>query len=186
MTERNEKQSSIDKPKITEIYENKVLTRNERNEFGQWETVQKELRFKKPINDLTIGLRLVNLIIDSVFYYQILGRLMAELPIFETNALANTIYIFSFPIYYIVCEHFFQKTLGKLFTQSVVVNEYGEKPTLKDIVVRTVIRFIPFEPLSFFSSNRGWHDKWTNTYVIKPSELDILLKLVKGPNNLKR
>lgn len=175
----------MEKPKITEIYEDRVLTRNERNEYGQWETVQKEMRYKKPVNDLTVGLRLVNFIIDWVFYYQILGRLIGELSIINTNPILDLIFIFSFPLYYIICEFFFQKTLGKVFTQSIVVNEYGEKPDLKTIVVRTVIRFIPFEPLSFISGNRGWHDKWSKTFVIKPNDLKDLLELAKNPDNLK-
>ena len=173
------------KPKITEIYEDRILTRNERNEYGQWETVQKEMRYKKQVNDLSIGLRLVNFIIDSVFYYQVLGRFLGELSIVNTNPIIELVYLFSFPLYYTVCEYFFQKTLGKVFTQSLVVNEYGEKPDFKTIVVRTVIRFIPFEPFSFFSSNRGWHDKWTNTYVIRKFELEKLLELAKNPENLK-
>lgn len=56
------------RPKITDLYEDRVVTRNERNEFGQWETVQKEFRYKKEVNDLSTGLRLMNFILDLTFY----------------------------------------------------------------------------------------------------------------------
>lgn len=173
------------KPKITEIYEDRILTRNERNEYGEWERVQKELRYKKPVDDISSGLRLVHLIIDFVFYYLVLWRLIMVAAFFNSNQIVDLIFTFSFPLYYIICEFFFQKTLGKVFTNSIVVNEYGEKPDFKTILIRTVIRFIPFESLSFLNSNRGWHDTWTNTYVIRRNNLDELLELTKNPENLR-
>ena len=175
----------MDKPKITEVYEDRILTRNERNEYGEWVTVQKEMRYKKDVNDLSVGLRLVNFIIDTIFYYKIVPILLDSIMPDQSNPIVALIYIFSFPLYYILCEYLFQKTVGKIFTQSLVVNEYGEKPDFKTIVVRTVIRFIPFEPFSFFSSSRGWHDRWTKTFVMRKEELDILLDLAKNPDNLK-
>ena len=81
---------AMDKPKITEIYEDRILTRNIRNEYGQWETVQKEMRYKKPINDLSIGLRLVNFIIDTAFYYQIVPILLDA--VFSTPTEENQFY----------------------------------------------------------------------------------------------
>ena len=172
----------MSKVKITELYENRLVTRNQRNEYGQWETIQQELRYKKPINDLSIGLRIVNLLIDFVFYYQILGWVLEQLSIFN-NPIIEIVYTFSFPLYYLLSEHLFQRTLGKFFTKSIVINEYGEKVDFKTSVVRTVIRFIPFEAFSFFNGNRGWHDTWTDTYVIGKEELETLLDFAKNPEN---
>lgn len=172
-----------DRPKITEIYEDRVLTRTERNEFGQWENVQKEVRYKRPVNDLTAGLRLVNFIID-ISAFRILGYVLEELEFINTIPFSGLIFLFLFPIYYVLGEFYFQQTVGKFFTKSIVVDEHGDKPDFQTILVRTVIRFIPFEPFSFFANNRGWHDKWTKTYVIRKDDLERTKELMNNPDNL--
>jgi uncharacterized RDD family membrane protein YckC len=71
-------------------------------------------------------------------------------------------------IYYIPQEALFGRTLGKLVTGTMVVNEEGGKPSLGQVVGRTFSRFIPFEAFSFFvSSARGWHDSIPRTYVVR-------------------
>jgi uncharacterized RDD family membrane protein YckC len=175
---------TTDRPKITEIYEDRVLTRTERNEFGQWENVQRQLRYKRPVNDLTIGLRLVNVIID-ITVFRILLYVLGELEFLNSIPFSGLILMFLFPIYYIVGEFYFQRTIGKFFTKSIVVNEHGEKPDFQTILVRTVSRFIPFEPFSFFANNRGWHDRWTKTYVIRKEEWERIKELMKNPDNLR-
>lgn len=174
-----------DKPlKLTEVYETKVYTRNERNGFGVWERTQKELRYPRPVNNLSTGLRLVNVMIDSFFYYYVFPLVVGYITILTETPLVILIYLFTFPIYYILCETLFQKTIGKVFTRSIVVDEYGNKPDFKTIVVRSVIRFIPFEWFSFVNNSRGWHDRWTNTYVITQTELGEIKELQKDPQNL--
>jgi len=70
-------------------------------------------------------------------------------------------------LYYLFFESIFGKTLGKLITGTVVVNELGTKPTFKQFFARSLCRLIPFEPFSFFGSKGyGWHDSIPNTYVI--------------------
>jgi uncharacterized RDD family membrane protein YckC len=170
--------------KLTEVYETKVYTRNERNEFGVWERTQKELRYPRAVNNLSTGLRLVNVMIDSFFYYYIFPLVVGYITILTEMPLIILIYLFTFPVYYILCEFFFQKTIGKVFTRSIVVDEYGNKPDFKTIVVRSVIRFIPFEWFSFINQSRGWHDRWTNTFVITQAELNEIKELQKDPDNL--
>jgi uncharacterized RDD family membrane protein YckC len=80
---------------------------------------------------------------------------------------------------FILGEFFFQKTLGKFLTGSIVVNEWGENPDFKTVLLRTVIRVLPWEPFSFFSDDRGWHDRWTNTFVINRNELEELRRLLR-------
>ena len=70
--------TTTERSRITDLYENKILTRTERNEYGQWEYVQKEFRHKRPVNDLTIGLRLVNIIID-ITVFRILAYIFGEI-----------------------------------------------------------------------------------------------------------
>ena len=172
-----------ERPRITDLYENKILTRTERNESGQWGNVQKEFRHKTPVNDLTIGLRLVNIIID-ITVFRILAYVLGEFEFINSIPFAGLVFMFLFPIYYILGEFYFQQTIGKFFTKSIVVNEYGENPDFQTILVRTVIRFIPIEPFSFLADNRGWHDKWTKTYVIRKDEVKKILELMNNHDNL--
>ena len=58
------------------------------------------------------------------------------------------------------------RTFGKFITKSVVVNQEGEIPPIGTIIFRTMCRIIAFEQFSMLLSERGWHDKLSNTYVI--------------------
>ena len=70
--------------------------------------------------------------------------------------------------YYIVCESFFGVTIGKLITGTRVVDNEGGRPRFKQIVGRSLARFVPFEQFSFFSTPAiGWHDTWSGTRVVK-------------------
>ena len=75
-------------------------------------------------------------------------------------------------IYYNVFEIFFGTTIGKLFTKTVVVDVYGEKPTANAILIRSLCRLIPFEVFSFFGTPCiGWHDSLSKTYVVNKEDL---------------
>jgi len=85
-------------------------------------------------------------------------------------------------IYYNVFEIFFSRTIGKFITKTIVVNEFGEKPDVNEILVRTVCRIIPFEAFSFLGDlGKGWHDSISKTYVVRK---DILDQRKKGYNSL--
>jgi uncharacterized RDD family membrane protein YckC len=69
--------------------------------------------------------------------------------------------------YYVVMEGGFGLTVGKLITGTRVVDESGRKPSILAVLGRTLVRFVPFEPFSFFGGNPGgWHDGWSGTQVI--------------------
>jgi len=169
--------------KITDLYETKILTRTERNEFGKWEKVTKEMRYRRPVDDLSSGLRVANFVID-LFIFDAFAIVLSESEYLNSIPFFRLLLLSLFPGYYILSEFYFQRTIGKFFTQSIVINEYGDKPDFKTIVVRTFIRIIPFEPFSFLGNTRGWHDKWTNTFVVKRSEKELLDKLLADPENL--
>jgi len=78
--------------------------------------------------------------------------------------------LFGFFLYYVIFETLWQRTLGKFITGTKVVTATGSKPTFDAIGIRTLARYVPFEPLSVWSERvLGWHDRWTGTYVIKAS-----------------
>ena len=71
-------------------------------------------------------------------------------------------------IYYFVCEALWQRTLAKLITGTKVVTVDGAKPTLNVVAIRTLVRFVPFEPFSFLLGGAGgWHDRWSGTMVVR-------------------
>ena len=70
--------------------------------------------------------------------------------------------------YYGIFEFIWSKTPAKFITKTKVIMENGEKPDSKTIFIRTLIRFIPFESLTFLDSEhpKGWHDRWSKTIVV--------------------
>jgi len=71
-------------------------------------------------------------------------------------------------VYYNIFEIFTARTIGKFITNTVVVNEYGEKPTANEILIRSLCRLIPFDAFSFLGApGKGWHDSISKTYVVK-------------------
>lgn len=74
--------------------------------------------------------------------------------------------------YYIVSEGLFGRSLAKLLTGTIVVDENGVKPSFGTIVKRSLCRIIPFDGLSFLGgSGRGWHDSMSDTYVVDKKAL---------------
>ncbi|MEH6407381.1 MAG: RDD family protein [Leeuwenhoekiella sp.] len=73
----------------------------------------------------------------------------------------------SFISYYLIMEYKFQRTLGKFLTKTKVVTQTGSKPSLNDIFIRTLCRFIPFDRTSFIVVKNGFHDSLSKTTVVK-------------------
>ncbi|MBT1711481.1 hypothetical protein KK062_24775 [Fulvivirgaceae bacterium PWU5] len=74
--------------------------------------------------------------------------------------------LLSYVLYYAVFEHLFLFTPGKLLLNTRVCMENGTVPPEGTIILRTLARLIPFEPLSCLY-NEGWHDKLSKTKVIR-------------------
>lgn len=170
------------KAKITDIYLDTVLTRYERNIYGERERVAYEARVHRPVKTLEHGLRFTNFLIDSSSF---LGIYIWAYWNEYIGIIA--LLMLAFFVYYTVTEYYFQQTLGKVITRSVVINEYGERISLGQAALRTLIRMIPIAVFSFFGegADLGWHDEWTKTYVVSKKERDELLELLKDPKNIE-
>ncbi|WLT32337.1 RDD family protein [Geothrix sp. PMB-07] len=130
-----------------------------------------------PLNLVSSGTRFANAIIDGLilFAVQICFGLAVGMAFgtkgvahLQSGCTANLYSIFFGVIYYIAMEYTFGFTVGKLITKTRVVNEFGEPPSLPQVVGRSFSRYIPFEPFSFFGSeSRGWHDSLSKTFVVK-------------------
>lgn len=127
------------------------------------------------------GKRFTNYIIDFIcflifsfvfgaFLGIIIGFLSpSSLSIFEEdNIFLN--YLINFiagMIYYTTLEAITGRTVAKFITKTKVVTVNGEKPDFNTILIRSLCRHIPFNPLSFLGSDAsGWHDKLSKTKVI--------------------
>lgn len=70
-------------------------------------------------------------------------------------------------VFYFLLEYFFQTTPGKIITRTTVVNEFGQRPSFKAILIRTLLRYVPFETFTFFGPpGTGWHDQKSGTRVV--------------------
>jgi uncharacterized RDD family membrane protein YckC len=125
--------------------------------------------------------RFINYLIDVIAYYLLAILAFMALFIFlnlfypeaaqiderNTPLWAYVFALLVFTSYYVFCESVFGRTLGKLITGTRVVNKFGKTPDTKTILLRTLSRMVPFEAFSFLGSDpRGWHDRWTDTYVV--------------------
>jgi len=133
-----------------------------------------------PDMQATKGIRLAHLFIDYFGFFAILVIVMF-LAGFVATAIGyqdfliwltseslsvNLVSILLYLLYYFIWEAMAARTLGKLITGTIIVDENGEKPTVRAAFIRTVCRLIPFEYFSFLGE-RGWHDSISNTYVVK-------------------
>jgi uncharacterized RDD family membrane protein YckC len=99
-------------------------------------------------------------------------RLLSEV----VNFLAATISL----VFYFLFEFFYQQTPGKMILGYVVINDKAHDPTMRDIAIRTICRMLPFEAFSCFSENGGWHDRFSQTYVVSKKERIELRRLMGG------
>ncbi|NQY05140.1 MAG: RDD family protein [Flavobacteriaceae bacterium] len=90
-----------------------------------------------------------------------------------------------FSLYYIVFECWTQKTIGKMLTKTIVVDENGNKPSVGSIIGRSLCRMIPFNHFSFLGSKgRGWHDSLSKTYVVDVKTQEEQKQLFESLNKL--
>ncbi len=70
--------------------------------------------------------------------------------------------------YYATAELLFRRTVGKALLHTLVVTADDDKPGTGRLLLRTLCRFLPLEPLSLLFSRRGlgWHDTLSGTKVV--------------------
>lgn len=142
--------------------------------------------FEQHYEEASVGQRLINHIIDIIALYAIayaigIGIGIAIVlsgaaystgdepgkadPSFQLLLLLGG-YVF-YVLFMAVSEKLGKgKSLGKLVTRTIVIRDDGAAFTWKDAFLRSLSRTVPFEPFSAFSGY-PWHDKWTNTRVVK-------------------
>lgn len=179
------------KKTIEELTEAKTYFKRDRDAFGNRTKEPYEANIKRKVQLVTgwerfghymidlviiIGISLIfNLVWVQVFHTPFTSSTRTNGLIYNLiPSLDNIIITVGF---YFICEQTMQRTIGKFATNSVVINQYAEAPNPESLIGRSFTRLVPFESLSCLS-DRGWHDKWSKTYVVKTHERDRLKKLL--------
>jgi len=136
----------------------------------------------KKLVPASIWKRILNILLDyvgTILFFSVILFIISffsEIPIRENlqhNRIAHPyafqmLGLFAMYVYYVASEFYLEgKTFGKYLTQTKVVTMDGRPPELKKILLRSLLRFLPFEAISLlFLKNHTWHDQWSGTMVI--------------------
>lgn len=141
----------------------------------QQELTEKETK-KKEFDSSKVAswTRLIHFIVDLIGFFltAMILSLVVDLliPTSDQTTIGLTGYLLmlvSFFLYYVFMEYKYQKTIGKFLTKTKVVMSDGRKPELNEIFIRTACRLIPLDRISFLFTRNGFHDRLSNTTVIK-------------------
>ena len=131
---------------------------------------------ERPVNQ-EVSVRFLNMIIDQVVitylafvsydWFSAFTGAYREDSDFSFIIYFQINYSLQFVLYYFLIEGCFKTTVGKAITNSSIVNSEGQFISIGNAFVRTLCRYIPFEPFSFLIGKRGWHDTVSDTYVVK-------------------
>ncbi|MFV5698085.1 RDD family protein [Flavobacterium sp. ZT3R17] len=113
--------------------------------------------------------RFLNFIIDVIVWFIIVAILTSQLNAKDpVQMLFGYLILFaSYVGYYAFMEIRYQKTIGKFITKTKVVDKNGTKPKDGDILRRSFCRLIPFDRISFLFTPNGFHDRLSDTTIIK-------------------
>lgn len=129
------------------------------------------------------GQRFVNFIIDTIALYAfsyIIGILLGIVLIvvnrdtgfFESERGVSQLLLFFsgylfYAFFYSLAEGLTKgRSPGKYVTRTRVIRADGSRISIKDAIMRSLSRLVPFEAFSALGG-MPWHDTWTNTSVVK-------------------
>jgi len=178
--------------KITELTEISYRTVESKDADGKRRLNKKEYTRNRPVQSVLPGPRFGHFIIDMlafqivIYFVDYIFNLLLNAANFSITfslsiGLVNYIVtLLLYPTLYAFCEYKWQRTPGKYLTRTVVIDEYGNKPGARTIVLRSLLRIVPFEPFSCLGNDpgsHGWHDRWSETWVVKETELAEIKRL---------
>jgi len=112
------------------------------------------------------GLRIINYGIDGMLVFII--ATIISIPMFEYYIDIRLIAVIVYFLYYFLFESISGRTLGKLLTKTKVVDRLNAKPKILRVLLRTLLRFNPFDWMSYlFGQEQGGHDQLSRTRLVK-------------------
>lgn len=146
------------------------------------------LRESRVMPEASKGLRFANFVIDFILFYIatfvggiVLGIILiygsfvspedlvtwGESKSISTKLVNWIIGVVIGTIFYTLCEGATKgRSVGKYITRTRAVRLDGSPIAWRDAFLRSLCRFIPFEPFSAFSARGPWHDRLTKTMVV--------------------
>jgi len=124
------------------------------------------------MNNVGIGTRVLNFLIDTALIF-IISYIANHAWVFY--ATFYHVFYLPFPytfmgvifLYYLFFEGIFSRTPGKWFTYSKVVNNKGGKPSLFQILARSLVRLIIIDCFFIPFLNKTLHDYLSKTDVVE-------------------
>lgn len=114
--------------------------------------------------DIDKGIRLLNFVIDITIIIVICIPL--NLLLLSNNP--NAIFLLVHFGYYFILESISGQTLGKMVTDTEVVNLDNTKPNVGKIFIRSILRLIPIDGYTYlFGQDQGGHDIMSRTRLRK-------------------
>ena len=121
----------------------------------------KRLRFLNWFIDTVLSLLIYILIVRFI----ISGQTITEI---QGRMLKYIFIVFNF-IYYFIFEAYLSKTPAKYITRTSVNSSNNQTISFSQILIRSIARYIPFEPLFIFfrEDKKSLHDVLSKTQTIK-------------------
>jgi hypothetical protein len=137
-------------------------------EFKETAEFQKAINDSISIKKSNLKKRATNQAVDFIAIVVLMKLVSFFMSIIFKSAqnLEGLLFVSVYFLYYFYMENKYQQTLGKIFTNTKVVNLKGVKPSVKQLIGRVILRIFPYVFISFFTDENGLHDSLTNTRVI--------------------
>jgi len=144
-------------------------------QFNPYQSPNAPMQTQDALDELPLaghGRRFLTLVLDYLAIFLIVVALMIVAAVIDAELMAKIekvpdfiINITAMTTFYVFFEGIWGRTPGKFILGTMVLTDDNTRPTIKTVFIRTLCRFIPFEPFSFFGE-RGWHDKISDTKVV--------------------
>lgn len=181
---------------INDLKEKKWRTSHVKDAYGNRHKERREYIAPRLVRAVQPGPRLGHAIVDWITFqvlFYVLGLLLGIVSsllsptepasFLVVSSLQGIIILLIVPFLYVFMEYKWQKTPGKFLTKTVVINEFAERPDIGTLILRTLIRVVPFEIFSCLGDKHkrsiGWHDRWSKTWVVTEEERDKLKELLQ-------
>ena len=144
--------------------------------------------FHNRVTQASTGKRLANYLIDAISFSvfmilisYVIIEISLDTAIFlygnesdDFNLMSQLVWMLLYGMYMGLMEALFKgRSLGKLVTGTIAVNEDGTRISGQTALLRGLIRAVPFNGFSALGTpSYPWHDKWSKTYVVNYKDLN--------------
>jgi uncharacterized RDD family membrane protein YckC len=160
--------------KIQQLYKRKIMVQTRQNPQNNSMQQNPEPNIPKASTSIRLSNYVIDMIICRVigtgvgFITGIFLAASGNVEAIDSSSFNFIAFLAGYTIffsYYFISEAFLGGTIGKLVTGTCVLTTDGKKPDTKTFALRSLIRLVPFEPISCASGD-GWHDRWSKTIVV--------------------